>query len=344
MKLTNPQISGLCRGLALMLHAGISLADGAFLMAQEEQGAFQDVLNHLGRSLDAGKMLSQTMEEMEIFPRLVTGMVLVGERTGRMEESLEGLASFYEERQRIAHRLRSSLAYPGMILILMLAVVGVLLIRVLPVFDQVYVSLGSRLTGLAAGLLQLGQILESALPVVLVLLMLVVAGVVLYGCWASFRERCDALWQNRFGDRGIARKFNNAQFARAMAMGLGSGLALEEALELASLLLSDIPGAAERCRICTQELSRGASLAEALGKAELLRGGDCRMLTVGCKGGNSDRVMEEIADRLLAEAEEALDVTISSVEPAMVLAASVLVGIILLSVMLPLMNIMSALG
>lgn len=344
MKLTDQELSGLCRGLALMLHAGISLADGAYLMAQEEQGPFREGLEELGRRLDAGALLSGAMEDMGGFPDHVTGMVRIGEQTGRMEESLNSLASFYEERQRISSRLRSALTYPSMILLLMLAVVGVLLIQVLPVFDAVYASLGSRLTGIAAGLLQLGQILEAALPALLGLLILIAGAVLLYAGWTPFREWCGGFWQKRFGDRGFSRKFNNARFARAMAMGLGSGLPLEEALELSRLLLSDIPGAVKRCKICAEGLRRGDSLADAMAAAGLLSRADCRMLTVGLKGGNSDRVMEEIADRLMADANEALDTAISRVEPAMVLSASALVGVILLSVMLPLMNIMSALG
>ena len=341
MKLTDQEISGLCRGLALMLHAGISLADGAYLMAQEEQGDFRRVLEELYRRLDGGELLSTAMEG---FPHHVVGMIQIGERTGRMEESLKALSDFYEERQRASNQMRSALAYPTLILLLMLAVVGVLLIRVMPVFQDVYASLGSRLTGFAAGLLKLGQMLESALPVLLGLLILIALTVLLYSCQASFRERCNGFWQKYFGDRGVSRKFNNARFARAMAMGLGSGLPLEEALDLSRLLLSDIPGAEKRCQSCAEGLRRGESLAEAMAISGLLSRGDCRMLSVGCKGGNSDRVMEEIAGRLMEEAEAALDAAISRVEPAMVICASVLVGIILLSVMLPLMNIMASLG
>ena len=68
------------------------------------------------------------------------------------------------------------------------------------------------------------------------------------------------------------------------------------------------------------------------------------MLAVGLKQGNSDQIMENIADRLLEQAEEALENTVAKIEPAMVLLASALVGAILLAVMLPLMNIMAAIG
>ena len=88
----------------------------------------------------------------------------VGERSGRMEESLTALADYYDERCRMERRLRSALLYPAVILLLMLVVMVVLLTKVLPVFNDVYASLGGRLTGVAGGLLALGQALDAALP------------------------------------------------------------------------------------------------------------------------------------------------------------------------------------
>lgn len=338
--LSNQETADACRGLALLLHAGIPLADGVFLLAQEEPDKQAALLNNLGHRLDAGALLSDAMEESDAFPNYVTGMVRIGERTGRMEEALNSLADYFEERQRTSKLLRSAVAYPSMILALMLAVIGVLLVKVLPVFDRVYASLGSRLTGAAAGLLQLGQLLEGALPWILALLVMLAALVLLL--YKSPRLRTQL--QTAFGDRWISRKFNNARFARAMAMGLGSGLTLEEALDLAQSLLSDVPRAAERCGICAARLKEGASLADAMAAAQLLPAAQSRMLALGLRGGNADQVMEKIADTLMEEAEEALEALISRVEPAMVMASSLLVGLILLTVMLPLMNILSSLG
>ncbi len=338
--LTNQALSGLCRGLALLLHAGISLADGIFLLEQEEQDALKPLLGRLGRAMDQGETLADAMEESGAFPHYVTGMVRIGHRTGRMEEALNSLADYFDQRRRTDAMLRSAVAYPSMLLALMLAVVGVLLIQVLPVFDRVYASLGSRLTGAAAGLLHLGQLLQRALPWLLVLL-ITAAGIVL-AFWKIPALR--SKFQARFGDRGISRHFHNARFARAMAMGLGSGLTLEEALELAELLLSDVPGAAARCRLCAQRLNEGDSLADAMAAAQLLPAAQSRMLALGLRGGNSDLVMERIADAMMEEAEATLTARIAKIEPAMVLGASLLVGLILLTVMLPLLNILSSLG
>lgn len=344
MKLTHSQTAHLCRGLSALLHGGISLADGLFLLAQEESGVLRETLDALGRRMDQGAQLSEAMEESGVFSRHVSGMVRIGEQSGRLEETLSALAEFSEERCRTGRQIKNALTYPCLILLLMLAVLAVLLIKVMPVFDQVYASLGSRLTGAAAGLLHLGQWLERALPVLLVLLAAAGALALLYRFCLPFREKVTAVCRRKFGDRGVVRKFNNARFARALAMGFGSGLTLEEGLELAQQLLSDIPGAAARCDECARLLETGESLSEALRKTHLLPPSQSRMLSVGMRGGNADQILETIADALEEDARQSLEDAVSRIEPAMVLVCSLLVGGILLCVMLPLVNIMSTLG
>ena len=344
MKLTHEEIAGFCRSLALLLHAGIGTADGVFLLAQEETGKQQKLLTELGAQMDEGKPLSEAMGGSGAFPGSVTGMVHMGEQTGRLEEVLAALAKFYDQRSRSLRQIKNALAWPCLILALMLVVVGVLLVKVLPVFDDVYAALGSRLTGIGAGLLYVGQLLEVSLPVLLGILAAGALAALLYMYCLPVRERVGVWYTARFGDRGVSRRFNNANFARALALGLGSGLPLEDAVEQAGKLLADIPAAARRCGACAEALRNGSDLSGGMAQAEFLPPAESRMLSLGLQQGSGDRVMEDIADRLLDAAMEELERTVARIEPAMVLVASALVGVILLAVMLPLMNILSALG
>ena len=91
-------------------------------------------------------------------------------------------------------------------------------------------------------------------------------------------------------------------------------------------------------------MAEGASYGNALEQWELLPAAQCRLLQIGYRSGNVDKVMEQIADTLLEDARNALNRAISAIEPAMVLVSSVLVGLILLSVMLPLVDILTVLG
>lgn len=339
-QLTQAETAEFCTSLALLLHSGLGLADSLWILAREGSQMQTD----LARLLDTGATLSSAMEETGGYPDYAVAMVRIGEETGRLEETLEALGAYYLENTRTARQLKHTLAYPAMILLLMTVVIGVLLTRVLPVFDAVYASLGSRLTGLSGALLQLGDLLRSVLPLLLAVLVAMVAMVLGLCFFAPLREAGLRLWQKWFGDRGIARRFNNARFARGLSMGVSGGLPLAEAAILAEQLVCAVPGAVERAARCRRALEENVPLEEALQTGDLLPVWACRMVCAGVRGGSGDRVLEEVSRRMMEEARASLEDWAAKVEPAMVLLCSVLVGIVLLSAMLPLMNIMASIG
>lgn len=344
VKLSHRQIGFLCESLFHQLHGGISLADGVFLMAEDVQGPLGPVLKEIGRNLDAGMEFSRALEQAGCFPVYLQGMVQVAERTGKLEQTLQSLAAFYDRRHQTRRQIQNALRYPCMVFGLMLLVVGVLLTEVLPVFERVYASLGSSLTGLAAVLLALGQGIKAALPVILACLIALAVFGLFYAKSSKCKKTVNGWYQIHWGDRGIARKFHNVSFAQAVAMGMTSGLTLEESMDLSQGILADAPAAQERCRKCTEAIRAGKNLPEAMADAQLLDLPRSRLLAVGIRGGSGDRVMEEIARQLGDEAEEAMEDRVSRIEPAMVLTASLLVGAILLAVLLPLINIMQSIG
>ncbi len=338
--ISNDDIASLCLELALLLHAGVSTGDALSLLAEE--GDRRGMLKAMAEQVDSGETLSAALRESGAFPTYVCGLVEVGERTGRTEEALSALSRYYEDRVRLARRVRSALLYPAVMLALMLVVIGVLLVKVLPIFDDVYAALGGRLTGVAAGLLTLGRWLEGAMPVLFAALAAVAALVLLFTVVGPLRRGILSLWHRTRGDKGVSRKLNNARLAQALAMGMASGLPVDEAVELSANLMEG--GAKERCERCRKRLEGGESLGDALKKSGLLPARQSRLLELGQRSGAGDASMEKIARDLSEEGEAALDALVGRVEPALVLVCSVLVGLILLSVMLPLMHIMSAIG
>ena len=261
-----------------------------------------------------------------------------------LAQALSALSQYYLRRDQLNRQIRSSLTYPAVLLVLMLAVIGVLLVRVLPVFNDVYTSLGGELTGVAGGLLSLGRGLSAALPVLCVILAIIVVVGLALAVSPSFRGRVLAWWRVRMGDRGITKRLNTARFAQALSMGMMSGLPVEESIELAASFQADIPAAHRRHQDCLDRLERGESLSQALGESGVFPAASCRMLALGVQGGVGDTVMEELAQRLSQDGEHALENLVAKVEPTLVILTSLMVGVILLSVMLPLMDIMAAIG
>jgi len=342
--LTNAQTARLFHGLSLLVHAGINVGDGLFYLAEQNSDGLGELLNRLGKDMDSGLSLSDGMAQTKLFSAHAVGLIAVGERTGHMEEALCCLGDYYEQRERTDRQIKNAVVYPASLLLLILAVILVLLIKVLPVFDSVYTSLGSGLTGLAGAMLALGRVAEKILPLLCAAVAAAAILLVMFSESESFRQRIIGKFQRSASKKSVFKKFNDAHFAQALAMGLGSGLSDEEASGLAAALLQQNAQSAEKCSECIECLAQGCTLPQALLKTEMLPVSECKMLELGMRAGSGDKVMGEIAGRLYEDAENSLQHRIGQIEPVMVMTASLLVGVILLSVMLPLMKIMSAIG
>lgn len=342
-KLSNDTISTLCRELSYLIHAGMGNADALSLMA-EEGGPNQDILKQMASDADSGVSLSEAFEKTGAFPDYAAKLLEVGDRSGKTEETLTALADHYEGNEKLNRQLRTSLMYPMILLLIMLVVIVVLLVYVLPIFDRVYAQFGVTLTGVAGGLLAFGQFLGKIMPVLVAILGIGVIGAIVFAVSPNLRETFVNAWRKKHGDKGISRLINDARFAMALSMGIKSGMPIEEALELSGRVQENIPNTKERITKCTGALEEGQNLAKALEESDLLPKTECKLLAAGLRSGVGDVAMEQIAERMNERSELAISEKVSRVEPTLVIITSLLVGLILLSVMLPLMNIMSTIG
>lgn len=340
--ISNEALASVTLELSMLLHAGVGVSDALDVLSKEKD--YASVLGDMPRWADDGASLAQCFKRSKRFPAYVCGLLEVGERAGRTEEALAALFRYYDSRVRLERRMRSALLYPSMMLVLMLVVIGVLLVKVLPIFDDVYASLGSQLTGVAGGLLLVGRWLDRAMPVLWVVLAVLTVFFVSFAAIGGFRAKVLDAWRSRRGDKGVQRKLNTARLVQALSMGVSSGMGMEQALELSAELLADVPDARERCLACVARLERGEALGEAMTGSELLPRSAIRFLELGQRSGAMDRALEKLAADLSEDGEYAVDAMLGRVEPALVLVCALLVGMILLSVMLPLMHILSAIG
>ena len=343
--LTNAYLSVFALELAMLLQAGVTAADGLRLMAEDDDDkGSAALLAALADEMAQGAPLSAAMAHSRRFPAYLLHMTEVGERAGRLEECLRGLSAYYDGAARLQNGVRQALLSPLLLLAMVLAVLVVLIVKVLPVFADIYAQLGSGLHGLAAGLLRFGSLLTAAAPYLAALLGLLLALALLLWLRPALRAACLRRYCDWRGMRGLSGQLAETRLAAALAMALQSGLNAEEALELATPLAANSRAFRQRCAVCAGALADGHGLAESLARAELFPAAFRRMLALAAKSGALDTTMAELARRLREQTEEALDRLLGRVEPAMVIGGSLLAGIVLLSVMLPLLDIMTALG
>ena len=340
-KLTHETLRDFFSSLHTMLHAGHPLTDCVLLIAEEEKDRRVAALySFIAEELEAGSTFADAIEKTEAFPAHTTGLIHVGERVGMLEESIGSAAAFHGDRHRIQKQARDAVTYPLILVFLMITVITVLLTRVIPVFEDVYASLGGSMSGAAGGVLALGKWLNDAQPrIFAAVIALLSLGALIYiipPCRAFVKKLFFAV----FGDIGIMRSINNASFATALSMAINSGISFEEGIAFAAKLMGDNQKAARRCEKSLELLENGNSLDEALKQTELLPPSGCSMLKLGIRTGTADKSIARIAERLTEESERRIADTVALIEPALVVITSVMTGFILLTVMIPLINIM----
>ncbi len=226
---------------------------------------------------------------------------------------------------------------------MMIVVLLVLIIKVLPVFNQVFQQLGASLTGVSGAILTLGDSLSQYGILFIVLIIIAAALFFYFFGTAKGRKHTGGLANTFFVTRNLAAKIACARFASGMYLSLSSGLDTDQSLEMVSQLVEH-PATRQKINTLRELTAQGLSFAEAILQTKLFSGIYARMISIGAKTGAMDEVLQQISVQYDEEIEDRMASAISKLEPTLVAILSVAVGLILLSVMLPLMGIMSNIG
>jgi type IV pilus assembly protein PilC len=341
-ELAPAELSLFFSNLELIYHSGLTPVEGFDILRQGAHGSAEQArMELLYQSSVEGLPLTESLQKAGGIPTYALALLRIGEQTGRLEDTCRGLHEYYEKRDELAQALRAALVYPSTMILMVFVVVVILLTQAMPVFDQVFSQLGFELTGFAAGLLSLGQVLRSsALSLSLVLAALVLI-VLIIRLLPSGRHLFSALYEHAPLTRELSFKLALQRFAFAMATMLKSGLDADAALALAEPLIENAK-AAEKLRQITAEVRDGAGFQSAIENSNLFSPREMSLLTVGFRTGTDAQAFDEIGNSIAVATEHRLERLLSAIEPTLVGLMCVLVGVILLSVMLPLLGVLSS--
>ena len=337
------EISSFCLELSLLLKAGLPAEICFSILAEEETDAQKKaILEELYAKSGYGDSVYEAMADAGVFPDYMLKMVKMGEETGYLESAFRSLSVYYEERRRTEQALKETVVFPVILLLMMLVVVVVLMTEVLPVFQDVFAQLGGTLSPMAMFFLNIGVALQNAKVLFVFLGILILAAVFAVLFHEKTREKWNAFWAEKFTATKTGKLYEAAHFASALYMGVSGGLDSDKALEMAEFFCEKTMQ--EKISACRESALMGTPLSAAIEEQKLLKPMYCRMLSVGVKTGDLDAALEEIGRRSEEEATAALQKMASRVEPAVVIILCVVVGVLLLSVMFPLVGIMNSLG
>lgn len=343
-KLTPEELSGFCAQVAMLLNAGMALYDGMETLAQTHQGSpSAAVYERISQEVMGTGSLYEALKGQEpgVWPTYLVEMVGIGERTGRLEEIMNGLSAYYDRESRIRRAVTSAITYPLVLCVMMLLIILVMVVKVLPVFRSVLSNMGLDMSASGNVMMNLGANIGT---VVLVVMGIVVAAAVICVLLLRTRHRKKVLNALRHAFpplRRITRRLASSRIASVLSMMISGGFPLDEALDMVPAVLPDDDAREQIARVRAQ-VGEGRSLGDALTKAELFDELHSGMIRASCTVGSVDTVMARVAGDYEEKVEDGIAGLVSVIEPTLVGVLSVVIGAVLLSVMLPMAGIISS--
>ena len=334
--LSNTELSAFCEQLSLVITAGLPTYYGVSILSDEAPDAeTHALLEKIYKPMALGQPLHVSLKEAGVFPPYMLHMIQLGAETGRLEEVLKSLSAYYEREEEIRSGIKSAVTYPLVLTGLMLVVILVMTTKVLPVFSQIYTELGSELTGTAALLMKISNMINHYMAyIILIIILLVVLCIVFFNTNSGKKY---ILGQK------IPMSIAASRSANCMFLALSSGLDTDTGLNLAHTLVNN-PYMPHKIDVCKEAISHGDTFASALLKSDIFSKMYTSWIAIGSKTGSMDDVMQHISEAYQKETEEKLSHYIAVLEPTLVIILCAFIGLILVSFLLPLLGIMSSIG
>ena len=338
------EIALYCEQVAMVLKAGIPLSDGMETLARSyADSRYGERFERIYTALKAHGTLSAAIEEAGIFPKYMLAMTRIGERSGKLDEVMASLANYYQWEAQIKTSARNAILYPSVLVMMLAVVIGILVISVMPVFQRVFDSLGLAAASPASAAMRIGVGVGKGMLILVGVFAVVLAlvGILLR---TNRRESVLALLSRVIPSvRRVNARLSTARYASALSMMLTAGYPLEDTMQLAPSVVTD-ERHKRQAELAQRELLAGGDFAGAIEKSKLFDPMHEKMIRFGTAAGKLDAVMEKLSGIYMGEADDAIHGVIAMIEPTLVAVLSIVIGGILLSVMLPLLSVLSAVG
>ncbi len=333
--------------IALMLSVGVQTDEAVHMLADNsEEKKLEAVCREIYVTIIQGTHLSDAMRRTGCFPQYSIDMVSAGEATGRIEETLTSLAAYYDEEDRLFKKIRSSVAYPAIILCVMSVVLAFTVGAILPVFLDVYMGLAGGLAASSFSMVNVGIVIGWVALIITLVFTLIALFASLQARSSAGRQRLMNIFAKLPGAKAPFYELALARFTSTLAVYTASGANSDAAMQLA-LQSVEHDKLRERVRLAYESMIdpvRARSLVQAVGDFEVYDPLHVRMLTFGIRSGRLDEVLADLSDDLFDSAIDGFDALINRIEPTLAAFVTLAVGLTLISVMLPLIGIMGSIG
>ncbi len=328
------------RQLATMVEAGIPLVTALDILGEQlENKTFKDVILKVRDDVETGSSLSEGMaKHPNIFSNLFVNMVKAGETSGTLDEILDRVATYLEKTSALQKKVKAAMIYPAVITTMAILVTAVLLIKVIPVFKEIYSGFGAELPKPTAILIGTSEFVRRYF---IFFVAMIAGGIFMLNRYAKTEKGKLTIDKTvlRLPVFGILlRKVAVSKFTRTLSTLIRSGVPILNSLEIVGKTAGNkaVEVSVEEVRSSIRE---GENIAEPLAKSKIFPPMVIRMVSVGEKTGELEKMLSKIADFYDEQVDAAVSGLTSMIEPLIIAFLGVVIGTIVICMFLPIFKI-----
>lgn len=334
------EIIGFTRQLSTMITAGLSLLDALTILERQSKPAMKKLIGELMRDIEGGTSFAEALGRHKQFSRVYQNLVRAGESAGVLNEVLSRLADSLEKEKEFRGKVKGALIYPVIVIIAMLLVATVMMIFVIPQLSDMYKDFGADLPFMTQILISASQLFSQYWFVFFGLLG---GGIFGLAKWRQTEQGARTIdrYLLKLPVFGVLQqKIILTEFARTMALLLGAGISLLEALEIVSEALSNVVYR-DALKEAYSFVEKGSSLAAAVEHYDFFPAILPQMISVGEETGQLDEVLLKLSHYFESESEQSVKGLTTALEPLIMIVLGLGVGFLVIAIVMPIYSLTS---
>lgn len=333
-------LSVFTRQFAAMIDAGLPIVQCLDIQAQQtESKLLRNTLRSIKQDVEGGSTLAEALRKHpKIFDDLYVNMVEAGEAGGVLNAILNRIALFIEKANKLKKKVKGAMIYPCTIVLVAVVVVAILLIFVIPVFAELYGSMGKALPAPTQITIDLSNWLRANYLYIVFAIGGIIAGIRFYYQTANGRMNIDRLLLRMPVVGDLLRKVAVARFSQNMAILLASGVPILDGLAITARTAGNrvIEKAIMDSRV---SISQGRTVADPLRESKIFPPMVCQMVAVGESTGGLDTMLKKVAELYEDEVDDAVANLTALMEPMIMVVLGVILGGLVISMYLPIFQL-----
>jgi type IV pilus assembly protein PilC len=325
------------RQLSTLISSGLPLVQGLNSVRQQTKNPqMKSIIASITRDIENGSTLSNSLNKYpKVFNGTYTSLIEAGETSGTLDQSLERIALQQEKEAELIAKVRGAMAYPIIVLLVMVAVVGFMVLTVLPQVAVIYEDVpGVRLPLITRALLSLSDFVRSFWWLILLVSTVVVSFFTRWSRTDPGKSFIDGVKLSAWPIKNLFRKIYMARFSRSAATLISSGVPIIQTLNVTTNSIGNVHVEAQMVRII-EKIKAGKALSDAIKSAQYFDPLVPQMIKIGEDSGSMEQMMTKTSDYFEKEVDNQIKTVSTVIEPLLMVALGIIAILVVAAVLLP---------